>query len=422
MRDLTKDNISKVILQFAFPIFLGQIIQLFYSITDTWIIGKILGKDALAAVGSVCAISDMIAGFLIGLTNGFAVIAARYYGAKNTKELNKTFGSSLLFGTLTALFLTLFCIIFLPQIMVLMNIAPEHIADGTTYIKIILLGIAAPMLYNVFASILRAIGDTKASLLFLVIAMVLNVILNIVLVGTAHMGIAGSSMATVISQLFSAVLCFIYIYKRYPMLRLTKKSFSFNLKLAKQLCLSGLSMGLMNSLVLLGTLILQTSINTFSTNIIVAHYAARKLTSIFMTPFAVLGMTMTSYCGQNAGAKKMDRIRIGIKKSIFYSWIWCGLVVVLTYTVVPSLIKAITSTNTTEVIQTSTLYLKVDTLLYFVTAVISISRNALQGIGEHITPIVSSFIELIGKYLTVIFWHLGLDIWGSSSLNLSYGC
>lgn len=412
MKDLTKGNISKVIFQFALPILLGQIIQLLYSVTDTWIIGNILGADSLAAVGTVSPISDMMIGFLIGLTNGFAVIAARYYGAKDEDGLNKTFGGSLLFGTLMALVLTGFSVALLPQILKLVNIAPEHIAGSTAYIKVLLIGMIASMLYNVFASILRAIGDTKAPLIFLVISVIVNIILVYTFVGATHMGIAGASIATVIAQLLSAVLCFIYIQKRYPVLHLTKNSFSFDARLAKHLCISGISMGLMSSLVSLGTLILQSSINTFSTNTIVAHYAARKLTNIFMTPFGVLGMTMASYCSQNYGAGKYDRIRIGIKKSIFYSWIWCAAVVAISYTIVPFLIKAITSTNVDEVIWTSTLYLRVDTLFYFVTAVISIARNALQGIGDHLTPIISSLIELVGKFLTVIFLTPVLDYTG----------
>lgn len=403
MRDLTKGSIGKVILQFAFPIFIGQIIQLFYSIADTYIIGRILGEEALAAVGSVCSISDMIVGFLVGLTNGFAVIAARYYGAKDKEGLNKSFASSLLFGTIAALLITVSCVAFLPQLLNFVNIAPAHVVDGSAYIRVILLGITAPMLYNVFASTLRATGDTIAPLIFLFISNILNIVLNFILVGYVHIGVVGSSLATVISQLFSALLCFIYINKRYPVLHLTRKSFVINSRMAKQLCASGLSMGFMSSLVALGTLALQSSINTFSTNTIVAHYAARKLTSIFMTPFGVLGMTMASYCSQNYGAYEFERIRQGIKKSILYSWIWCVGVVVVTYTIVPILIRAITSTDIDEVIHTSTLYLRVDTLLYFIVAIISVSRNALQGIGEHITPIVSSTIELIGKYLTVIF-------------------
>jgi putative MATE family efflux protein len=403
MSDLTKGNINKVILQFALPIFLGNLIQLFYNVIDTWIIGSLLGDNALAAVGSVSPISDMIIGFLVGLTNGFAVIAARYYGAKDNDGLNKSFGGSLLFGSLTAFVFTILSIVFLPQILILMNIAPEQMADGSAYIKVLLLGMIASMLYNVFASILRAIGDTKTPLLFLVISVIVKVILVYTFLLGAHMGIEGASLATVIAQLFSAVLCFIYIYKKYSILKLSKKSFSISSSLANQLCASGLSMGLMSSLVSFGTLILQTSINTFSTNIIVAHYAARKLTSIFFTPQGVLGMTMASYCSQNYGAGKYDRIRTGIKKSLYFSWIWCIIVIVITYTIVPFIIKTITATNTAEVINTSTLYLRIDTLLYFVAATITITRNALQGIGDHLTPIVSSGIELIGKLLTVVF-------------------
>jgi len=402
MKDLTKGSIDKVILQFALPILLGQFIQLLYGITDTWIIGNILGDNALAAVGSVTPIGDMIIGFLVGLSNGFAIIASRYYGAKDDDGLNKSFGGSLLFGLLTALIFTILSVTFLPLILKVMNIAPAEAADGSAYIKVLIIGMTASMLYNVFASILRAIGDTIAPLIFLVISVFINIVLVYTFVGGMHMGIKGASEATVISQLISAILCFIYIYRHYPILHLTKNSFSFHSGLAKQLCASGFSMALMSSLVSLGTLILQTSINTFSTNTIIAHYAARKLTSIFMTPFGVLAMTMASFSSQNYGANKYNRIRTGIKKSIFYSWIWCVFVIVISYTIVPFLIKVITSTNSDEVIHTGTLYLQVNTLLYFVTAVIVVLRNSLQGIGDIFTPIVSSVIELVGKFLTVI--------------------
>jgi Na+-driven multidrug efflux pump len=261
----------------------------------------------------------------------------------------------------------------------------------------------ACMLYNVFDSILRAVGDTIAALVFLGISVFVNIILVFTFVGALHMGTAGASLATVIAQFLSAFLCFLYIYKRYPVFRLSKESFHIRIELAGQLFTSGLSMGLMSSLVSLGTLILQSSINTFSPNTIVAHYAARKLTGIFMTPYAVFGMTMASYCSQNYGAGRTDRIRTGIKKSILINWVWCALIIAISYTIVPSLIKYITSTKEAEVIYTGTLYLRVDTLFYFITAVISIGRNALQGIGDHVTPIISSAIELAGKFLTVVF-------------------
>lgn len=403
MKDLTKGNISKVLLQFAIPILIGQIVQLFYGLTDTWVIGRLLGDNALASVASVTPISDLIVGFLIGITNGFAVIAARFYGAKEPDKLNKSFAATLTFGTAITLALTVLSVTFLPQILNLINMSKEHQETGTEYIKVILFSMIISMLYNVFASTLRAIGDTIAPLIFLIVSAILNIILDFLFIGPLNMGVAGASIATLLAQLVSVILCVFYIKRKYPILNISIKSFSFNKQLVNQLLASGLSMGLMSSLVFLGTLILQSSINTFSTNIIVAHYAARKLTSIFMMPFGILGMTMASYCSQNFGARKFDRIKAGIKQSLAICLVWYIIVLAVTYTIVPYLIKGITSSNVSEVIDTATLYLRIDSLLYFVAAAISILRNSLQGIGEYITPIVSSTIELIGKFLAVLF-------------------
>lgn len=412
MKDLTKGSISKVIFTFALPIFIGQIVQLFYGLTDTWIIGNVLGDSALAAVGAVSPINDLIVGFLIGLTNGFAILTAQYFGAKDEKGIKRSFAASLTLGTITTLILTIFSLLFLPKLLQLINMSPEHTSDATRYIKYILLGMIASMLYNVYASTLRALGDTNAALLFLVISALLNIVLTFGALKYLGTGVEGASIATIISQFISAILCYIYIKRKYSILHLTKEDFKFDANFLKKLCASGLSMGLMSSLVSLGTLFLQSSINTFSTNVIVAHFAARKLTSIFMLPLSILGMTMASYCSQNYGAQEFHRIKQGLRKSLQITWIWCGIVIILSYTITPFLIQLITSTTSKEVIDTATLYLKIDTLLYFVTAVISVYRNALQGMGEHITPIISSSIELIGKFLTVIFLAPALGYMG----------
>ena len=412
MKDLTIGAPGKVILRFALPIFLGQLFQLFYTLTDTWIIGRVLGDAALAAVGSVTPLSDMIVGFLIGLTNGFGVITAYWFGAKEEKEVNRSFGGSLLFGTLTSLVFTIVSVLLLPQFLTLVHVQPEHIAGTTAYIRVILLGMFTAMLYNVFAATLRAMGDTVAPLLFLVISALLNIGLDFLMVAGLRMGISGASIATVIAQLISALLCALYILKKYPILRLSKNSFLLNKDITRQLWMSGLSMGLMNSLVMMGTLILQGAINLFSSSIIVAHYAARKLTHFFMIPFSVLSMTSASYCGQNYGAGFYDRIRTGIKKCITYAWIWCAGVILVTYLFAPAMVQIITSSQDKEILSTASLYLRVNTLFYFVTAVITVSRNALQGIGDHTTPIISSGIELLGKLFTVLFLAPTLQYFG----------
>ena len=192
------------------------------------------------------------------------------------------------------------------------------------------------------------------------------------------------------------------MFKKYKMLRVKAEDFALSADMVKDLMGSGLSMGFMNSFVAFGTVALQSSINTFGTNIIVAHTAARKLTSFFMMPFAVFGMTMAAYCAQNYGAEKYGRIRRGVFLSVLYSWIWCALLIVFIYSFAPPLLRFITSTDVPEIIDTATLYLRVNCILYCVTAVISIFRNALQGLGERKTHIVSRAIELLGKVGVVI--------------------
>ena len=403
MKDLTKGNPSKLIIQFAIPIFIGNIFQLFYSLADTRIVGSTLGDEALAAVGATSTINNLIIGFLIGLTNGFAIIVARDFGAQKLEQLRKDLGGTLKLGIAISLLLTVISVIFLEPILRLLNMPETLMADGIAYIRVILLGMIAAMLYNVCASVLRAIGDTITPLIFLIFSTIMNIGLDYLLILGFHTGVAGAAYATVISQSVAAMMCFVYIWKRYPMLHLRKSDFVRDRKHEKSLLISGLSMGMMQSLVSLGTVALQGAINTLGTYTIVAHTGARKITEIFMLPFSVLGMTMATYCGQNLGAGEITRIKKGLKQVILVAWIWCALVVVASYTIAPVLVRLVTATSTKEVIETASLYLRIDTLVYFIPAMISILRNALQGIGDHITPIVSSFIELIGKVLIAIY-------------------
>ncbi|MCM1468819.1 MAG: MATE family efflux transporter, partial [Alistipes sp.] len=222
----------------------------------------------------------------------------------------------------------------------------------------------------------------------------------------------GAAAATVLSQTAAFLLCAVYMWRKYDFLRIRKEDLKIDRVMAKRLLTSGLSMGFMQSLVSLGTVSLQSAINTFGTNIIVAHSAARKITELFMLPFSVFGMTMTTYCGQNLGAGRIDRIKAGIRDALLLAWGWCALVVLASYTVAPFLIRAVTAATEEEVIATASLYLRVDTVLYFVTAVITVFRNALQGIGDCVVPVISSFIELAGKVLVVVFLTPRLAYWG----------
>ena len=327
MIDLTNGSPAKKMLKFAVPVCLGNIFQLFYSLADTRIVGSILGEKSLAAVGSTTSISTLLIGFLLGLTNGFAIIIAQKFGERNENEIKKAAAGTIFLGFLTAVSITTVSLFFLDEILNLLNVSDILYPESKGYIKAILLGITATMFYNAFAGILRAVGDTTAPLIFLIVSCLLNIFLDLYFLGILRTGTSGAAWATVISQGFSVVLCFVYMWKKYPMFRIKRKDFSFKIEFLKNLYTSGLSMALMMSLVFFGTLVLQTAINTFGTNTIVAHTAARKITEFFMLPFSVFGITMATYCGQNKGAGKFKRIKEGILKAYFITCVWSLLVI-----------------------------------------------------------------------------------------------
>lgn len=416
MKDLTKGNSLRLILEFALPIAIGNIFQLFYSLADTRIVGSFLGEEALAAVGSTSSLNNMIIGFLMGMTNGFAIIAARYFGAKDKEGLKKVVAATFLMGVLISVCFTVISILGLKPILVALQ-TPEELLDlAYRYFRIILFGMTGAMLYNICAGLFRAIGDSLTPLLFLIASTVVNIGLDLLFICAFRLGVEGAAVATILSQLLAFLGCFVYMRKRYAVLHFAKADLHLQRPMVKEMLTIGVSMGFMSSLINIGSVALQGAINSLdNANYIVAHTAARKITEIFMLPFIVFGSTMATFCGQNLGARKPERIRQGLKQVIIITWIWCILMVLLSYTVVPYLVELITATRQKEVIETATLYLRVDTLLYFVTAVICILRNAMQGIGDAVTPIVSSFLELLCKFLVAIFltpyWGYWAIIW-----------
>lgn len=397
MKDLTAGKPIKIILLFAIPLFIGQLFQLFYSLADTRIVGAILGETSLAAVGATTTLSDFLIGLLNGFTNGCAIIIATYFGSGDRDNMKKAIGGTILSGIVLSVLISAGCLLFLPRILGALNVADFLMAESKAYIGIVLAGLLAATLYNVCAAILRALGDTFTPLLFLILAAVLNVVLDYTLIKYGNMGVAGAALATVIAQAVSAVLCFFYMKVRYPELSLRREDFRFDKIIYKKLIATGSSMGFMVAFVNLGTLALQITINTFNQDIIVAHTAARKATNIFMLPFSVLGTTLATFCGQNLGAGKYSRIKTGLRDTLLLTFIWCAGVAMVAYTLSGPLVHMITASDNEVILSTASLYLKVNTSFYFVTAIICLFRNSMQGFGDNKTPVFSSSLELIGK-------------------------
>lgn len=408
MRDLTQGKPSTLILSFALPIFLGNLLQLTYSLVDTRVVGSFLGEDALAAVGATSTLSGLIIGFLLGLSNGFAIITAQKFGAKNLADTKKSLAMALVMGTGISILITLLGLVFLKPILAFLNVPGHLLSAAKGYIAIIIAGLLATFLYDACAATLRAIGDAVTPLIILAVSVALNIIGDLFFVVVLKTGVKGAAVATVLAQIIAFVICWVYMIRKYELLRLTKEDFKNpNPRMVKEMISAGLSMGFMSSLVNIGTLTLQTSINKLGQDIIIAHTAARKISEIFMIMFSVFGQTMATYCGQNMGAGKIDRVKKGIWLAIFYTSIWCLLTIIASYTIGDSLVYLVTGSHNQTVILNASNYLKFDTLFYIVTTVICILRNAMQGLGDHITPLISSGLEMFGKIVianTLVPW------------------
>ena len=402
MKDLTKGRPSILILGFALPIFLANLLQLTYSIVDTRIVGSYLGESTLAAVGATTTLSNLMIQFLMGVSNGFAIITAQKFGAKDYDGVRKSFAMSLKLGCTIALAITIVCLVFLRQILVFLNVSDTLMETAMSYIFVIIAGLLATFLYDACAAALRALGDTLTPLIILLVSVCLNIVGDIFLVVVVKMGVRGAALATVLAQAIAFVICWIYMVKKYEVLRVKCEDFvgdksDADRQMLKNMLSAGMSMGFMSSLINIGSLTLQTAINKLGQDIIVAHTAARKISEIFMIMFTVFGQTMATYCGQNIGAGEVKRVKQGIRLAILYTCIWCTMVLIASYTIGPWLVYLVTGTHNEVVITNATNYLKFDTIFYFVTAVICIVRNAMQGLGEQITPLVSSSLEMIGK-------------------------
>ena len=408
MKDLTKGKPSALILSFALPIFLGNLLQLTYSLVDTRIVGSFLGEDALAAVGATSTLSGLIIGFLLGLSNGFAIITAQKFGAKNIADMKKSFAMSLVIGTGISILFTIAGLLFLKSILHFLNVPKHLVPVAKGYIAIIIAGLLATFLYDACAATLRAIGDAVTPLIILAISVALNIVGDLFFVVVLKTGVKGAAIATVLAQIIAFVICWIYMIRKYEILRLQKEDFKDPSPImVKEMISAGMSMGFMSSLINIGSLTLQTAINQLGKEIIIAHTAARKLSEMFMIMFSVFGQTMATYCGQNMGAGKMDRVKQGIKVALLYTFIWSAMSAVASYTIGDFLVYLVTGTHNKIVLLNATNYLKFNTIFYFVTTIICILRNAMQGLGDQVTPLVSSSLEMIGKIIiafTLVPW------------------
>ena len=397
---MTTGSPVRIIIKFTIPILLGNLLQLAYSVIDMRLVGTFLGDHALAAVGATSVMYTLFIGFFMGIANGFAVMTARHFGGKNMEKVHISFVSSIVMGAGLAVSISVLCLLFLGPIMRLLNVPDSIFAESAGYIRIIIAGLLITMLYDILIASARAIGDSVTPLLTLFLSVGLNIAGDVLLLGVLHTGVWGAALATVAAQLITAVVCGVYILRRYDFYRYR----SGDLQLLERpmmvtMMKTGLSMALMSCLISIGSFVLQTAINGLGNSYIVAQSAARRITEILMSVFVAIGHTMATYCSQNLGADRWDRIHEGMKAGYWITCLWCVLVLVIVYTLAPTLICMITGSSDLVMIHAATQYLRIDSILYVLVAVIFVQRNSMQGIGDTVTPLISSGIEMAGKII-----------------------
>ena len=428
--NLTDGPILQSIIAFAIPIIISNIFQQLYNTADIIIVGRFLGQDSLAAVGATAAIFELIVGFALGVGNGMGIIIARHYGARNHRLLKRAVASTIVIGAVLSLLIAVIGSIGMFPLLRFLG-TPESIIDQSyAYISIVVLGIAVTFAYNLCAGLLRAVGDSQAALYFLILAAIVNVILDIFCITQLHMGVAGAAVATIIAQGISAILCFVYIKKRVSFLVPSRKDFVRDDELYLDLLSQGLAMGLMSSIVSLGSVMLQSSINALGPVIISAQTSARRIFSFSTLPFAAIAAAMTTFTSQNLGAEKPHRIAKGFRQASLVAIGWALFAFVFLFFVSPWLNQLISGSSDPALLDNAALYNRIGSAFYIPLALLLILRNSLQGLGQKSAPLLSSFIELAGKVLFVIFiiphtGYLGVILcepilWVLMAIQLSY--
>lgn len=395
--DMTKGSPIKLIIQFMIPMCLGNIFQQFYNIADSIIAGQFLGVDALATIGSTGSLIFLVTGWLNGLTSGFSVWVAQWFGARKTDRMRHFIAMSIYICVAFVVVMTVGLLAANEPILRLMN-APENLLDDiSSYMAIIYAGLVVTCAYNALAAVLRALGDSKSPLYFLIVSAVINVVLDIAFIVIFHMGVEGCAYATVIAQGISALLCLVYIIKKFPVLRLKKEDFRFSVNTVKKLLGLGIPMGLQFSITAIGTIIVQGAINVYGAVYMAGFSAAGKIQNIICTVFVAFGATIATYVGQNRGAGKMDRVKQGVRLTQMMILVCSVVLMAVIHFFGKYMIFLFIDPAETEVLHAAEIYFKIVSWAYPFLGSIFLYRNALQGMGYGFVPMMGGVFELVAR-------------------------
>ena len=408
-KDMTSGSPAKLIFGFAIPMFLGLLFQQFYSMVDTLIVGKFLGVNPLAGVGSTNSLNFMVLGFCMGVCNGFAIPVAQMFGAKEEHRLRRYVTNGAWLCIVFSIVMTLVVVAVCRPVLVLMQTPEEIFEYAYVYIVIVFWGIPCTFLYNILAAIIRSLGDSKTPVIFLAISSGINIVLDLVFVLVFDMGVEGPAIATVLAQGVSGIICLWYMYRKFPVLHASREEWRPEFSYMGKLCYIGIPMGLQYSVTAIGTLVLQAAVNGLGAAVVAGVTAGQKINAFIQCPLEALGQTMAPYAGQNMGAGKIDRIGKGLKSAVLMGWgvsIICFLIAVLFG---KQLTTLFVDASETTIISYSYQFLLYCTGGYCLLTLVNTVRFTIQGMGFSVFAILSGIMEMIARILaaTVVVQMIG---------------
>ena len=397
IRDMTRGSPLKLMLGFFFPLLLGNLFQQAYSMADSVIVGRFVGVDAFAGVSATGSLNFFIIGFLLGMCSGCAIPVSQAFGAGEHERMRRYFANAIYLCGGLAVAMSVVTALAARRILRWIG-TPEDILDESyRYIVVIFSGMTATMLYNMSSGMLRAVGNTRTPLYFLVLSCGVNVALDLLLIVRFHMGVTGAAVATVASQLLSGVLCTALIFRKYELLRVRGDEWRPDPAALKRLCGMGLPMGLQFSITAIGSLILQTAINTLGSQAVAAIGAGFKIQFMFACPFDAIGATIATWCGQNLGARRIARVRQGVRLALGIMCAYAVLAYFAAHLFGEPLVRLFIAGAETAIIADALQYLHVITLFFVLLVCIFVFRNALQGLGYSRLAMFAGLFELVGR-------------------------
>ena len=397
VKDLTKGSPMKLILGFMLPMLLGLLFQQFYNMVDTIVVGQFLGVNALAGVGSTGSVNFLVLGFCMGVCAGFAIPVAQKFGEKDFDGLRKFVGNTIWLGIGFAAVMTTATCLLCGNILHWMNTPDTVFKEAYDYIFVIFLGIPVTFLYNILSGFIRSLGDSKSPVVILIISSILNVGLDLLFILVFDMGVAGAGWATVLAQLISGIACLVYMIKRFDILHLSRKDLKPDAYSISRLCAMGVPMGLQYSITAIGSILLQSAVNSLGETYMAAVTAGSKVTQFLCCPFDAMGSTMATFSGQNLGAGKIERIFKGIKESMFlvigYDIVACIFMIFFG----KYLSLLFVAGNETGVINDAQQFLICNSIFYFVLGILFVSRNTIQGLGKSALTMLAGGAELVAR-------------------------